>query len=56
MRIEKIDVVLNSNALHGLSAECPAFLCHGLFVGEEPPKAGTEQSQDDDQDSNDLSR
>ena len=54
MRTEKINVVLNCNALHGLFAKRTALLRHRLFVREEPPKPGANQSQHDDEQNNYL--
>src|SRR6266516_3019522 len=54
MRVEKINVVLNDNALHGLVAECSALLRHRLFVRIQKPITNTEQQQYDDQNGHDL--
>jgi hypothetical protein len=54
IRCEEIDIVLNENALHGLFAERTALLRHRLFVREEPPKPGANQSQHDDEHNNYL--
>jgi hypothetical protein len=54
MRVKKINVVLNDNALHRILAECPALLRHRLFVRIEEPITNTEQQQYDDQNGHDL--
>jgi hypothetical protein len=47
--------MLNDNVLQGLLSERLAILRHLLLVRIEPPPADDGQSEEDDQDSNDLS-
>src|SRR5438876_7218863 len=55
-RCEKVQIVLDSDALDRFLGEFFSFLGHGLFVGQEPPKPNPNQSQHDDEQGNYLPR
>jgi hypothetical protein len=47
MRSEKIQIVLNTDALDDFLAKCTSFRRHGLFVRVEPPIPDPEQYEHD---------